>query len=144
MWIEGKSATMIALELGGGVTKNAVIGKVHRLNLGSHGTNYPVAKPKRIAAVRPAKGRGQPKAAALRHRVAVAPKLAVREPAPAGGIVLLDLGRQHCRWPLWGMGAPEEYRFCGATRDHGSSYCEVHRHLSVNHRVAEVADAIDA
>ena len=32
MWTEGKSASQIAKELGG-VTRNAVIGKVHRLGL---------------------------------------------------------------------------------------------------------------
>jgi GcrA cell cycle regulator len=32
MWAEGKSASQIAKELGG-ITRNAVIGKVHRLGL---------------------------------------------------------------------------------------------------------------
>ena len=32
LWIEGKSASFIAKKLGG-VTRNAVIGKVHRLGL---------------------------------------------------------------------------------------------------------------
>jgi GcrA cell cycle regulator len=36
MWAEGKSASTIAKELGS-VTRNAVIGKVHRLNLASRG-----------------------------------------------------------------------------------------------------------
>ncbi len=38
MWIEGKSASQIAKELGG-VTRNAVIGKVHRLGLSNRGGN---------------------------------------------------------------------------------------------------------
>ena len=33
LWLEGKSASMIASALGGGLTRNAVIGKVHRLGL---------------------------------------------------------------------------------------------------------------
>ncbi len=33
LWLEGRSASQIAAELGGGVTRNAVIGKVHRLGL---------------------------------------------------------------------------------------------------------------
>ncbi len=33
LWIEGLSASRIAAELAGGVTRNAVIGKVHRLGL---------------------------------------------------------------------------------------------------------------
>jgi GcrA cell cycle regulator len=43
MWTEGQSASQIAKELGG-VTRNAVIGKVHRLGL-SNRTNGDSAKP---------------------------------------------------------------------------------------------------
>ncbi len=38
MWIDGKSASQIAKELGG-VSRNAVIGKVHRLGLSNRGGN---------------------------------------------------------------------------------------------------------
>jgi GcrA cell cycle regulator len=38
MWAEGQSASQIAKELGG-VTRNAVIGKVHRLGLSNRGGN---------------------------------------------------------------------------------------------------------
>jgi GcrA cell cycle regulator len=38
MWAEGRSASQIAKELGG-VTRNAVIGKVHRLGLSNRGPN---------------------------------------------------------------------------------------------------------
>ena len=37
MWAEGNSASQIAKELGG-VTRNAVIGKVHRLGLSNRAT----------------------------------------------------------------------------------------------------------
>ena len=33
LWADGLSASQIAAQLGGGVSRNAVIGKVHRLNL---------------------------------------------------------------------------------------------------------------
>ena len=33
MWREGRSASQIATELGNGITRNAVIGKVHRMCL---------------------------------------------------------------------------------------------------------------
>ncbi|MDE2018174.1 MAG: GcrA cell cycle regulator, partial [Hyphomicrobiales bacterium] len=33
LWQEGRTASQIAAELGHGVTRNAVIGKVHRLGL---------------------------------------------------------------------------------------------------------------
>mgnify|MGYP006283710005 CR=1 FL=1 len=47
MWSEGQSASQIAKELGG-VTRNAVIGKVHRLGLSNRngsGTAAPIAEP---------------------------------------------------------------------------------------------------
>jgi GcrA cell cycle regulator len=46
MWTEGQSASQIAKELGG-VTRNAVIGKVHRLGLSNrNGAPMPVARPR--------------------------------------------------------------------------------------------------
>ena len=51
MWADGKSASQIAKELGG-VTRNAVIGKVHRLGLSNRNaapTAKPAAKPKPAA-----------------------------------------------------------------------------------------------
>ena len=33
LWLDGKSASQIAAELANGITRNAVIGKVHRLGL---------------------------------------------------------------------------------------------------------------
>lgn len=41
MWAEGQSASQIAKELGG-VTRNAVIGKVHRLGLSNRASGAPV------------------------------------------------------------------------------------------------------
>jgi GcrA cell cycle regulator len=43
MWTEGASASQIAKELGG-VTRNAVIGKVHRLGLSNRGAEPPAAE----------------------------------------------------------------------------------------------------
>ena len=70
MWGEGQSASQIAKELGG-VTRNAVIGKVHRLGLsnrsgggggggGNSGADKPEAKAK--PAAKPAKPKAAPKA----------------------------------------------------------------------------------
>ena len=57
MWGEGKSASQIAKELGG-VTRNAVIGKVHRLGLsnrsGGASPAKPAAKEKVAAKAKPA------------------------------------------------------------------------------------------
>ncbi len=56
MWSEGQSASQIAKELGG-VTRNAVIGKVHRLGLSNRnggGGTAPAAETKAKAATKPA------------------------------------------------------------------------------------------
>ncbi len=73
MWSEGQSASQIAKELGG-VTRNAVIGKVHRLGLSNR--SQPAAKGSEDESPSPAPS--EPKAKA-------APKEAapVKDPAPA-------------------------------------------------------------
>ncbi|MBF9034111.1 GcrA cell cycle regulator [Rhodobacterales bacterium HKCCE2091] len=80
MWSEGQSASQIAKELGG-VTRNAVIGKVHRLGL-SNRTSGPV-KPAEKPDPKPAAAQGaQPKPA---PKPEPAPRLepAAAETAPA-------------------------------------------------------------
>src|SRR5450631_1617832 len=50
-WIDGKSASQIAGLLGNGVTRNAVIGKVHRLGLAGRAKSPSTvaSRPRRIA-----------------------------------------------------------------------------------------------
>ena len=52
LWLEGRSASQIAADLGEGVSRNAVIGKVHRLGLS--GRAVPQADAARIRGVPPA------------------------------------------------------------------------------------------
>ena len=78
MWAEGQSASQIAKELGG-VTRNAVIGKVHRLGLsnrtGAAGGAAAAAPTKEVKAPKEAKAKPAPKPA--EPEVAAKP----REPA---------------------------------------------------------------
>lgn len=102
MWSEGQSASQIAKELGG-VTRNAVIGKVHRLGLSNRvgGAPEPVKaksdpapkvepKPASASAARPAQPAAKPAPAAAaqpRHDPAPAaqPQAGGRKPVvPAG------------------------------------------------------------
>jgi len=51
LWLAGETARAIAEELGGGITRNAVIGKAHRLGLtGRHGSKSAAPKRRRSAA----------------------------------------------------------------------------------------------
>ena len=81
MWGEGQSASQIAKELGG-VTRNAVIGKVHRLGLsnrnGGGAAPAPAAKPEPKAA----KPAPKPKAAEAKPAAKPAPQPAEAEEAP--------------------------------------------------------------
>ncbi|WP_195821682.1 GcrA family cell cycle regulator [Roseobacter sp. MH60115] len=83
MWGEGQSASQIAKELGG-VTRNAVIGKVHRLGLSNRATASATAKQEPKAKPAPkaeAKPKPVPKAAEPAAKVEAEP--AVPKPLPA-------------------------------------------------------------
>jgi GcrA cell cycle regulator len=87
MWGEGQSASVIAKELGG-VTRNAVIGKVHRLGLSNRITSTtakPAAKDKAKAGMKakPAVPAAPPKPILAPETVRITPP-AVRKIIPAG------------------------------------------------------------
>lgn len=91
MWAEGQSASQIAKELGG-VTRNAVIGKVHRLGLSNRAGGASTAKtaPKEKPAAKaeaPAKPKPAPRPAAEKPAAAAtppAPTPARKQIIPAG------------------------------------------------------------
>ncbi|WP_434619290.1 GcrA family cell cycle regulator [Tabrizicola sp. M-4] len=91
MWAEGQSASQIAKELGG-VTRNAVIGKVHRLGLSNR-----VAGGKEDeddTPVATAKSEPRPEPAATRPEPAARPVAAERPapaPAPASNVTALPI-----------------------------------------------------
>ncbi|WP_054007596.1 GcrA family cell cycle regulator [Cypionkella psychrotolerans] len=84
MWAEGQSASQIAKELGG-VTRNAVIGKVHRLGLSNRvgGSAVEADEPEVAAPVTP-RSEPSPKPVVVEAPVrAAAPERVVPEPRPA-------------------------------------------------------------
>lgn len=81
MWGEGQSASQIAKELGG-VTRNAVIGKVHRLGLSNRATTTSA----NTAAKTEAKSKAAPKAAPKATKADPEPKVEMEtKPAIAPG-----------------------------------------------------------
>ncbi|WP_378946409.1 GcrA family cell cycle regulator [Paracoccus sp. R86501] len=80
MWSEGQSASAIAKELGG-VTRNAVIGKVHRLGLSNRNDEAEAAPAPAAAA--PAPEPAAPKKPAAPKAAAPAPQPAPAAPKPA-------------------------------------------------------------
>jgi len=135
LWIEGLSASQIAAALGG-ITRNAVIGKVHRLGLSGRAKAPSSAPPRPRRPRAPSHPMGptfrvhgnaalaplpEPELEpALRYEVVVEP-----EPLTCERVTILDLRECMCRWPLGDPGR-EDFRFCGARTNPGASYCQHH------------------
>ncbi|PZU72652.1 MAG: global cell cycle regulator GcrA-like protein [Brevundimonas sp.] len=98
LWPEGLSAETIARELGGGLTRNAVLGKVARLGLSEARTD---ARPRREGA----------------HRD-------TPEPPPAGVATILSVRRTDCRWP-YGEPGDAAFSLCGRPSERGA-FCAAH------------------
>ena len=133
LWAEGLSASQIAGRLGS-VTRNAVIGKVHRLGLSGRATTSRMKshRPRqRMAAKRLAKSRyatiGNPALRALYNaetNVYLPPTEELVIPV-AERKYIQTLTEVTCRWPI---GDPQntEFHFCGKNKVPGLPYCEFH------------------
>jgi GcrA cell cycle regulator len=117
-WAAGTSATVIAKELGNGITRNAVIGKANRLNLPPHKRANSAEPPTR----RPYKQR---KVRVLITRQLPPEPPEVPRPPKMRRLALLDLEPHHCRWPV-GNPARPDFFFCAADTYDGAVYCPWH------------------
>jgi GcrA cell cycle regulator len=122
LWRDGLSASQIASALGG-VTRNAVIGKLHRLGLSGRGKP---ATPGRLRASRaPVRTPGaRVRSAAPRSAGAAAPHA---PPTDDPGLVpeVAALTAHVCRWPL-GDPRAADFSFCGRAAAAGGPYCADH------------------
>lgn len=146
LWSEGLSASQIAGELGG-VTRNAVIGKVHRLGLSGRAKapQPQAARPKKPVA-RPATTTIRPAGAAptsvgntaLKSETVPAPRPQV---APHPQIVslsdeplisnasVLQINEQTCKWPIGDPNA-DGFHFCARRSEVGIPYCGYHARIA--------------
>lgn len=122
------TASQIATEMNCGLTRNAIIGKVHRLGLPLRGVKFHVPKMK---SVKVKKTRTDPYA---KRWGAIDPDLKPPNMSElrcvevvSRGLTFEQLGRNDCRWPE-GDRAP--YTFCGNLKFQGS-YCAGHHFLSI-------------
>lgn len=146
LWAEGLSASQIAAQLGG-VSRNAVIGKVHRLKLSSRGrATPPQARTKKPNGQAPAprQPRGQQfrpstptvGATALQPRfeaepvVEQAPRPALELVAPSSRrLKLVELTERTCKWPN-GDPLTEAFHFCGNDIGETGPYCAYHARIA--------------
>ena len=144
LWSEGYSASQIAAKIGG-VSRNAVIGKVHRLGLQSR--KETVAKkprPQRTPASSKTSGRStlarQPTIFRSGANLTVAfveeaeeeiiaPLISSNVVPAFPRITLLELNTRTCKWPI-GDPTRDDFRFCGATIEAGKVYCSYHACLA--------------
>jgi GcrA cell cycle regulator len=137
LWLEGQSASQIAKQLGGGVTRNAVIGKVHRLGLsGRAAPSQPARATFRPSRPRPAQPTQAP--SAPRRIEAVQPRPAAPSvPAPMpdlpGTATVMTLGAHMCKWPI-GDPSSNEFSFCGRRSSEGV-YCVEHARVAYQPQV---------
>ncbi len=131
LWLEGHSASQIAKQLGG-VTRNAVIGKVHRLGLSGRAAPsqpqrpvFKTVKPARAVAAAPVIRRCEPVAPAASAPVPVARPARIEAP---GSATVLTLGSSMCKWPI-GDPSSDDFTFCGGRATQGV-YCATHAALA--------------
>jgi GcrA cell cycle regulator len=140
LWNEGLSASQVAAELGGGISRNAVIGKIHRLGLAERAKTPSAPRP-RVA--KPARSQSPARtqtpgvignvalAFAPRAQVAPAPRLDEDVVIPISErVTLMELRESMCRWPMGDPTTPE-FRFCGAKSPTGAGpYCAYHAQVA--------------
>jgi GcrA cell cycle regulator len=150
LWSEGLSASQTAFELGGGISRNAVIGKVHRLGLSarakSPSSSVPLQRKPRTHghAIRIAHG-------GVHGNTALAPLQACDtqaydtqayatdvepEPQLIENVIpigqrcsILDLNNHKCRWPIGDPSLPDFF-FCGGKAVGGLPYCGYHSRIA--------------
>lgn len=139
LWAEGLSASQIAAELGS-ITRNAVIGKVHRLGLSGRAktVSSPAPRPRKPRPAAEARPRPM-----VHGNTALAP---VFQPAieaepeelpdPVANVIpmadrctILDLTEFTCRWPVGDPGKPDFF-YCGSHTKIGLPYCAYHARIA--------------
>ena len=112
LWTEGHSTVEIGRRMG--LSKNAVVGRAHRLGLPGRGS--PIKH-----------GDGAPRPKLVKPGVSTLPVLAALEPEPepVPRVVIKPPASRPCCFPIGTPGTPS-FRFCEAAGVPGKPYCEAH------------------
>jgi GcrA cell cycle regulator len=136
LWTDGLSASQIAAELGG-ITRNAVIGKVHRLGVSGRAKSPSSAGPRpkvrahshMLRLSRPSMWGNTALAHAYELEVEAEPQL-IDNIIPLGQRrSLLELTEETCRWPTGDPGSADFF-FCGGQTVTGLPYCTYHSRVA--------------
>ncbi|RDL49015.1 hypothetical protein BLJAPNOD_00110 [Ensifer sp. M14] len=150
LWSEGLSASQIAAQLGG-VSRNAVIGKVHRLSLPGRakaGGTTAATRPKQRPATSAPRAPNYAARVATRTVTRSAGATVLKEEVEVDLVAeqdfsirtdvvvpmsrrleLTQLTERTCKWPI-GDPLKEEFHFCGNDSPEASPYCSFHARLA--------------
>src|SRR5688572_730572 len=138
LWAQGLSASQIAKRLGG-VTRNAVIGKVHRLGLAPRAprSRAMFRDAKILSLFRPTRRQlNTPPGSKTNRKNVTSPRIRLVKPVvelpetpEALRVDLLDLREDMCRWPI-GDPKKEGFHFCGRQCGEDFSYCGFHEAIA--------------
>ena len=128
MWLEGLTANEIAKKLG--VSKNSIVGKVHRLCLTARPSpikkkeeteeNKKTVQKQVIETINEEFLPEIEEEETLEIEEISAPK-----PSTVNGVKLVNLDSHTCRWPI-GDPRDEDFCFCGKKVRAGQTYCDEH------------------
>jgi GcrA cell cycle regulator len=122
LWADGLSASQIAAELGG-ISRNGVIGKVHRMRLPAKQQTASLRRATKDKADRRKKPRRTPRPPALPSEPLPPERdedIPVRQRC-----TIMSLGGGKCHWPVGDPGKPDFF-FCGGKVIEGLPYCRYH------------------
>ena len=120
LWGKGNTASQIA-DIIGGISRNAVIGKAHRLNLSAKIKTRTATSNKNFDNILEDKNTKKRKIRGSRFKSLIIEK----DFEPEQPKQLEELDENSCKWPI---GHPDEtsFYFCGRTSLKDFSYCKLH------------------
>jgi len=120
LWKKGHTASQIA-EILGGTTRNAVIGKAHRLKLAARASSRGSTNTRKQSSAGP-----EVKSEKFVSRKAKFKSLLLdKNFEPENPKTLEQLDDKNCRWPI-GHPNEKDFYFCGRSPVEGFSYCKLH------------------
>ncbi len=121
LWEKGYTASQIAEMLGGDTTRNAVIGKAHRLKLAARVASKQSKSPKKQDEASNLNREERYISRKSKFKSMLLDKnFEVENPKK-----LEELSDKNCRWPI-GHPDEENFYFCGRNPVEGFSYCKLH------------------
>ena len=135
-WKKGHTASQIANMLGG-TTRNAVIGKAHRLKLAAR----TVSRSTTLKSKEQKAQNQTSKPEKLSRKARFKSLLLDKNFEPENPKKLEELNDTTCRWPI---GHPDEksFYFCGRTSVEGFSYCKLHALYAFQPKNAKEEDIV--